>query len=225
LPEESLQLKSSTLCLVCALAVSALLVNAWYKPFSSIQDRGIARGLLEEADPLQFQVADLLKHALAQDGQRWSRPSFESAVGAITQVVQRHHFHPALILSLIHHESRFDLQAVSSAGALGLTQLLPSTAAFVARSEGIPPPSRADLFDPATNIRLGFALLAELERQYGSRDTALTVYNGGPEVLLAADGPSLPLAGYRAAIYEGESAYGRWLKSPARVAPDSDPSP
>jgi soluble lytic murein transglycosylase-like protein len=218
-------LKSSTLCLICALAVSGLLVNVWYKPFSSFQARGIAAGLTEEVDPLQFQVADLLEHALAQDGQRWPRPTFESAVGAVTQVVQRHHFHPALVLSLIHHESRFDLQAVSSAGALGLTQLLPSTATFVARSEGIPPPSRADLFDPATNIRLGFALLAELERRYGSRDTALTVYNGGPEVLLTAQGPVLPLAGYRAAIYAGESDYGRWLKSPGRIARDAKPAP
>ena len=218
-------MKLTTLFLVCALAVSVLLVNVWYKPFSSIQDFGIARGLPEEVDPLQFQVADLLKHALAQDGQRWPRPVYESAVEAITAVVQRHHFHPALVLSLIHHESRFDLQAVSSAGALGLTQLLPSTAAFVARSEGIPPPTRADLFDPATNIRLGFALLAELEQHYGSRDTALTVYNGGPEILLAAEGPVLPLAGYRAAIHAGESAYGRWLKSPGRIALGTDSSP
>jgi soluble lytic murein transglycosylase-like protein len=218
-------LKWSTLCLVCALAVSALLVNVWYKPFSSVQNRGIARGLLEDVYPLQFQVADLLQHALVQDGQRWPRPVYESAVEAITAVVQRHHFHPALVLSLIHHESRFDLQAVSSAGALGLTQLLPSTAAFVARSEGMPPPSRADLFDPATNIRLGFALLAELERHYGSRDTALTVYNGGPEVLLAAEGSVLPLAGYRAAIHQGERIYGRWLKSPDRISQDADASP
>ncbi len=218
-------MKLTTLCLVCALAVSVLLVNVWYKPFSSIQDFGIARGLPEEVDPLQFQVADLLKHALAQDGQQWPRPAYESAVDAITHVVQRHHFHPALVLSLIHHESRFDLQAVSSAGALGLTQLLPSTAAFVARSEGMPPPTRADLFDPATNIRLGFALLGKLEQHYGSRDTALTVYNGGPEVLLAAEGSVLPLAGYRAAIHAGESAYGRWLKSPGRIALGTDPSP
>lgn len=218
-------MKITTLCLVCALAVSALLVNVWYKPFSSIQDFGIARGRLDEVDPLQFQVADLLMHALTQDGQKWPRPAYESAVEAISEVVQRHHFHPALVLSLIHHESRFDLRAVSSAGALGLTQLLPSTAAFVARAEGIPPPTRADLFDPATNIRLGFALLAELERHYGSRDTALTVYNGGPEVLLAAEGPVLPLAGYRAAIHAGESAYGRWLKSPGRIPQGAFPPP
>lgn len=218
-------MKLSTLCLVCALAVSGLLLNVWYKPFSSIQDFGIARGLPAEGDPLKFQVADLLKHALAQDGQRWPRTTYESAVEAITEVVERHRFEPALVLSLIHHESRFNLEAVSSAGALGLTQLLPSTAAFVARSEGIPPPSRADLFDPATNVRLGFAFLAELERHYGSRDMALTVYNGGPEVLLAAEGPVLPLAGYRAAIYAGESDYGRWLKSPGRITLGKDPSP
>ena len=218
-------MKLSTLCLVCALAVSALLLNVWYKPFSSIQDFGVARGLSVEGDPLQFQVADLLKHALAQDGQRWPRPAYEGAVEAITEVVQRHRFPPALVLSLIHHESRFDLEAVSSAGALGLTQLLPATAAFVARSLGAPAPSRSDLFDPATNIKLGFAFLADLERHYGSMDTALTVYNGGPEILLAAEGPVLPLAGYRAAIYAGERDYGRWLKSPGRIARSADPSP
>lgn len=211
-------MKAATFFLVCALAVSALLLNAWYKPFSSARAVGRVGVLAAEGDPLQFQVADLLQHALKKDGQRWPRPAFEGAVEAVTGVVQRHHYPPALVLSLIHHESRFHREAVSSAGALGLTQLLPSTAARVARREGMPVPSRTDLFDPATNIRLGFAFLADLERRYGSRDAALAVYNGGPEILLAAAGPELPLAGYRTAIYEGESDYGRWLKSPARIA-------
>jgi soluble lytic murein transglycosylase-like protein len=218
-------LKLATFCLVCALAASGFLLNAWYKPFSSVQAYGRVGALPAEGDPLQFQVADLLRHALLQDGRRWSRPAYERAVEAITEVVQRHHYPPALVLSLIHHESRFHLEAVSSAGALGLTQLLPSTAVLVARSEGMPPPSRGDLFDPATNIKLGFAFLADLERHYGSRDMALTVYNGGPEVLLAAAGPVLPLAEYRTAIYAGENDYGRWLKSPARIALGASSSP
>ena len=215
-------MRAATFLLVCALAVSALLLNAWYKPFSSVQAYGRVGVLAAEGDPLQFQVADLLRHALLKDGQRWPRPAYESAVEAITGVVQRHHYSPALVLSLIHHESRFHLEAVSSAGALGLTQLLPSTAALVARGEGMPPPSRRDLFDPATNIALGFAYLADLEGHYGSRDMALTAYNGGPEILLAAVGSELPLAGYRTAIYAGESDYGRWLKSPARIVLGAD---
>lgn len=218
-------MKLTTLCLVSALAVLALILNVWYKPFSSVQAYGRVGALQAEADPLQFQVADLLRHALLQDGRRWPRPAYEQAVEAITGVVQRHHYAPALVLSLIHHESRFQLEAVSSAGALGLTQLLPSTAALVARWEGMPTPSRGDLFNPGMNIKLGFAYLADLERCYGSRDTALTVYNGGPEILLTAEGPILPLAGYRTAIYAGESDYGRWLKSPARIVLGTAPSP
>ncbi len=213
-----------TLCFVAALCAGALLLNAWAKPFTSELNLAAPRPGVP-AVPLQFTVADLLKHALDRNGQRWPRPAYEAAVEAITEVAQRRGFPPALILSLIQEESRFQLDAVSPAGALGLTQVLPSTAAVVAEWEGLKPPSRADLFHPGLNIRLGFSFLSYLQDRYGSRETALAVYNGGPEILRLVEGGELPLASYRHAIREGESNYAQWLKSPALLEPARDPSP
>ena len=207
-------MKSSTLCLMGALAVGALVVNVWSKPFSSVLGLAVPDRSVQ-AEPVQFAVADLLGHALKRNGQRWPRPVFEHAVEAISQASTRHGYSPALILSLIQTESRFDLRAVSSSGAVGLTQILPATAASVAGWEGMSPPTREELFDPGLNIRLGFTFLAYLEARYGSRDVALTAYNGGPEVLRMAVGPDLPLASYRQSIHSGERSFVQWLKRPA----------
>lgn len=208
-------MKVSTLVFVGGMALSAFVVNAWYKPFSTFQSLGSTRGVRPGAEPLEFLVSDLLSHALRKNGQAWDKRTFESVVEAVTEVSHRYHYRPAFVLSLIQHESRFDPAAVSSAGALGLTQVLPATARFAATTCGLPPPERRDLFEPATNIRLGFAYYAYLDRLCGgNRDAALTAYNGGPEALLAATDGVLPLAGYRSAIYAGERDFSGWLKSP-----------
>lgn len=207
-------MRLSTLFCVGGMALSAFVVNAWYKPFSTIQSLGITRGGSPAAEPLEFLVSDLLQHALRKNGQTWDRRSFGQAVEAVTEVSQRYHYRPAFVLSLIQHESRFDRAAISSAGAMGLTQLLPATARFAATNCGIVPPRREDLLEPGTNIRLGFAFFSYLEGLYGNRDAALTAYNGGPEALQRAVDGALPLAGYRTAIYAGERDFTGWLKSP-----------
>jgi len=81
----------------------------------------------------------------------------------------------------VRQESAFDPRAVSSAGALGLTQLMPTTARRVARRAGLPVPDSADLLDPGVNVQLGARYLAELLQRYdGSRLAALVAYNAGP---------------------------------------------
>jgi soluble lytic murein transglycosylase-like protein len=207
-------LRLSTLFFVGGMALSAFVVNAWYKPFSAIQSLGITRSGNPGGEPLEFLVSDLLEHALRKNGQTWDKITFRRAVDAVTEVSKRYHYRPAFVLSLIQHESRFDRTAVSSAGAMGLTQLLPATAHFAATNCGLAPPCRQDLFETGTNIRLGFAYFAYLEGLYGTRDAALTAYNGGPEALQRAVEGALPLAGYRTAIYAGERDFTGWLKSP-----------
>lgn len=217
-------MKSYAFVLVGALAATGLLINAWYKPLSSVQTRGVSRADGAPAEPLQFEVADLLRHALTRDGRAWTKAQYQEAVEAITEVSQRYHYAPAFICGLIHTESRFDLQAVSSAGALGLTQLLPPTAEFTARCEGAAAPSREELFKPGLNIRLGFAFLSSLEVMFGSREAALAAYNGGPEILELAAGQDLPLPGYRSAVHTGEREYLRWLKTPGPLGKEMIPS-
>jgi len=87
-----------------------------------------------------------------------------------------------ILLSLIHQESRFQPFAVSSAGAQGLLQLMPQTAATIASEINYPPNfSPEDLGVPLYNLTLGANYLA---RQFfvfdGDAYAALAAYNSGP---------------------------------------------
>ncbi len=79
---------------------------------------------------------------------------------------------PQLVLAVIDVESAFDPFAVSSAGAVGLMQVMP----FWPTELGL---SRKDLIDVELNIRMGTSILAYyLEREKGNYTRALGRYNG-----------------------------------------------
>jgi soluble lytic murein transglycosylase len=87
---------------------------------------------------------------------------------------------PAFVLSVSRQESNFNPYIRSSAGAVGLMQLLPSTAAIVARKIG-EPYSSDRLTDPQYNMRLGSSYLGSLiDRFSGSYLMAAAGYNAGP---------------------------------------------
>lgn len=87
---------------------------------------------------------------------------------------------PDLVHALMREESGLDPLAVSRAGAVGLTQLMPSTASHVARKIGLGQVGRADLSRPDLNIRLGAKHLGDLLRRFeGSLALALAAYNAG----------------------------------------------
>lgn len=87
---------------------------------------------------------------------------------------------PLLVYALMRQESAFSTTAVSSAKALGLMQMLESTAKRVASSSGLPQPEPSDLFDPAVNIRLGVRYLSLLSRQFdGNTALMAAAYNAG----------------------------------------------
>jgi soluble lytic murein transglycosylase-like protein len=81
----------------------------------------------------------------------------------------------ALVRAVIRQESANNPRAVSPAGAKGLMQLMPATAAKVGVTE-------TELFTPARNILAGVRLLAALLRHYrGDVVSALVAYNSGPK--------------------------------------------
>ncbi|MBE0607087.1 MAG: lytic transglycosylase domain-containing protein, partial [Deltaproteobacteria bacterium] len=87
---------------------------------------------------------------------------------------------PLLLNAVIRQESRFQSDVLSSAGAVGLMQLMPRTAAEVARKEKMPKPRRNDLLRPAVNIRLGAAYMSGLMNGYGGDYfRAVAAYNAG----------------------------------------------
>jgi soluble lytic murein transglycosylase len=88
---------------------------------------------------------------------------------------------PALSLAVMRQESSFDSATVSPVGARGLMQLMPATAAQVARRLGIHPSVPALTGDPGYNMRLGTAYLADLLDSFdGSVPMAVAAYNAGP---------------------------------------------
>lgn len=86
----------------------------------------------------------------------------------------------ALTLAIARQESEFDASAVSPSNALGLMQLLPSTAKEIAKKID-KPFSRAKLFEPRYNMELGSAYLGRLVDGFsGSYVMAIASYNAGP---------------------------------------------
>ncbi|HEX6308617.1 MAG TPA: lytic transglycosylase domain-containing protein [Longimicrobiales bacterium] len=110
---------------------------------------------------------------------------------------------PTLAFSLVRVESGFTRRAVSSAGAVGLTQVMPKTAFWLQ-----PGLAREDLFERDTNLRLGFRYLRMMLEQYdGDLHLALLAYNRGPgrvdDILRAGGDPS---NGYSFSVRAGLTA-------------------
>ena len=87
---------------------------------------------------------------------------------------------PLLLAALIHQESRWDPTAVSVADAVGLTQVIASTAAWIGEQLGRRDVTIAELFRPALSIEFGAYYLGLQIRDFGDAHHALAAYNGGP---------------------------------------------
>ncbi|SEL92547.1 transglycosylase SLT domain-containing protein [Halomonas daqiaonensis] len=88
---------------------------------------------------------------------------------------------PYLLMGIARRESAYNPVALSPAGARGLMQLMPATAAQLGRGLGIGDPGPYGVLEPEVNIRLGSTYLGELiERYSGNRLAATAAYNAGP---------------------------------------------
>ncbi len=98
----------------------------------------------------------------------------------VSQEAKAQSLDPYLVTALMREESAFAPQAVSSAGARGLMQLMPETANQVAKKYGVARDPSAPLETPEVNIRLGTLHLAEVLRDNGGNlSLALASYNAG----------------------------------------------
>ena len=79
-----------------------------------------------------------------------------------------------MVKAVIQTESDWNHKAVSTSGAIGLMQVLPSTA----RSEFNTP--KQDLFDPYVNVTVGIKYLSKLNDRFDDLESTLTAYSHGP---------------------------------------------
>ena len=93
----------------------------------------------------------------------------------VEEIAHKYSLEPTLIHSIIKIESNYDPWAISPKGAIGLMQLMPTTAA----QYGV-----RDIFDPRENIEGGVRYLKDLIRLYqGRTDLVLAAYNAGQEAV------------------------------------------
>ena len=83
---------------------------------------------------------------------------------------------PVLVASVINVESKYNTSALSSAGAVGLMQVKPSTATWI-MDEDI---TQEQLTEPELNIKVGCLYLSQLLEQFNNLECALAGYNAGP---------------------------------------------
>lgn len=98
----------------------------------------------------------------------------------IFEVARRYEVSPEMILAVIRIESSFDANALSDKGAVGLMQILPSTAQEIARELRMEWPGEEILRDPSANIEMGTYYLTKLLGRFNDLSIALAAYNHGP---------------------------------------------
>ncbi len=119
----------------------------------------------------------------------------------IYETALREGIDPDLAFRMVNVESGFALRATSTAGALGLVQVQLATAKFYDANI-----TADELYDPATNLAIGFRYIRDLIEVYGDVKLALLAYNRGPSrIKKLLDGGHDPRNGYASRIMEGYS--------------------
>jgi soluble lytic murein transglycosylase len=100
----------------------------------------------------------------------------------IVEDAKKYEADPALVLSIMREESRFNPRAKSAAAARGLLQFIITTARDIGQQVGLVDVEPEDLYDPRVIIRLGAKYIAELAEQFdGNRYRTAAAYNAGPK--------------------------------------------
>lgn len=84
---------------------------------------------------------------------------------------------PELIASVINVESSYNKYSLSSKGAMGLMQILPSTAEWVCNRLG--KDDEINLYEPSVNIQIGTYYISYLINYFGDEELAICAYNAG----------------------------------------------
>jgi soluble lytic murein transglycosylase len=118
---------------------------------------------------------------------RASRKQYRAVAQAIVEESIRYEFDPVLLMSVIQNESSFNPEMRGALDEIGLMQLRPATAEWIAAKFKLRYTGSQALYNPVVNIRLGAAYLAYLREKFDSHaQLYLAAYNMGARNVASA---------------------------------------
>ena len=142
----------------------------------------VQKGKIKElrADNWRLQTNVTVRDFLDQARLRLPKNTVDDIANSVYKASTRYSVPPEMILAVIRIESAFDVNAQSNKGAVGLMQILPSTAQEIAQELRMDWRGEQILRDPSANIEMGTYYLTKLIGQFSDLSVALAAYNHGP---------------------------------------------
>lgn len=135
---------------------------------------------IENISNLNEQILDQMTERLPKDYKK----SALKVTQTLIEEAEKNNLDPVFIMAMIETESKFNPKAYGSHGEIGLMQIKPDTAAWIAKKSTLHFKNAKTLENPAHNIRLGVAYLSFLRNGFGLAPAKyVTAYNMGPQKL------------------------------------------
>lgn len=154
--------------------------NKLAKMEEELESLSLKTAEIKSENAKQIKVAEVKKIFSKMAGNKYSNDELIRYSKALVEESERYNIDPTLVTAIIATESNFRYNVVSNKGAIGMMQLLPSTAFYISGKNHIDFSNKNQLFDPEMNIRLGVSYLAYLIEKTGSVEHAIIAYNYGP---------------------------------------------
>jgi len=180
-----------TLTLVLVLVVGFLVGARYQRVLDGVAGLqtlvGVQKNKISELSETRDHLASVvrLRELLSDNRVYLSRSNVEEMATRVEEVSRRYGIGSDMIYAVIRAESSFDPMAQSNRGAMGLMQLLPSTAREVATQLNIQWTDDRILWDPMMNIEMGTYYLRTLLTRFDNVEVALAAYNQGPNRIAA----------------------------------------
>ncbi len=148
---------------------------------SSMEDLLYICSKFQELEEYKYLVKLAVKVPHVEELRRFRYPLAYWAI--VEGLSGRYSIDPLLVLSVVREESRFDPEARSIAGALGLMQIIPRTAYRLDNNLKLGINDSHEMLDVKNNLHLGIFYLRNLINEFGSYSHALAAYNAGEETV------------------------------------------
>lgn len=161
-------------------------------------------------------IVEKMRKALPQ----YSDAAVYSVANTLVNEANRAKIDPLFVMAVIQQESKFNPKVVGRHGEIGLMQIRPKTARWVAAKNKIDFEKDEELFAPATNIKIGILYLSYLNKKYGNPKYSTAAYNMGPKNLKRILASEQEPAIYHGQVFKNYKAFYAKIKksnSPTRL--------